>query len=227
MVGAEEALAIGLANVVVPAAELDATVTDLVAALTAPLPGAVRETKAFLLAASDRTLDEQRRPSARRRYAGSASSPRCSRAEAQSRIPRLAISTERARPWRKIRSTRSLADSSHSTSDVCQAPGPREVDAERGEPVVHAAAQLVDGGDDAGAEPPLDLLLRDGEHVVGPREVGCSGDSSSGAFPSSTQVSTTARGRSWEMCAFMPASANWIGSVWSRARPSNRGPTRH
>ena len=25
------------------------------------------------------------------------------------------------------------------------------------------------------------------------------------------------------MWAFMPASANWIGSVWSRARPSNRG----
>ena len=56
----EEALAIGLANVVVPLAELDATVTDLVAALTAALPGAVRETQALLLGAMDRSLDEQR-----------------------------------------------------------------------------------------------------------------------------------------------------------------------
>jgi hypothetical protein len=32
-----------------------------VAALTAPLPGVVRETKALLLAAQSRTLDEQRR----------------------------------------------------------------------------------------------------------------------------------------------------------------------
>lgn len=60
-VSAEEALAIGLANVVVPLAELDATVADLVAALTAALPGAVRETKALLLGATDRSLDEQRR----------------------------------------------------------------------------------------------------------------------------------------------------------------------
>ena len=44
MVSAEEAMAIGLA-----------------AALTAALPGAVRETKELLLAASSRTLDEQRR----------------------------------------------------------------------------------------------------------------------------------------------------------------------
>ncbi len=61
MVSAEEAMAIGLANVVVPAAELEATVTDLAAALTAALPGAVRETKALLLAATSRSLDEQRR----------------------------------------------------------------------------------------------------------------------------------------------------------------------
>jgi len=61
MVSAEEAQAIGLATVVVPAAELEATVTDLVAALTAPLPGAVRETKALLQSASRLTLDEQRR----------------------------------------------------------------------------------------------------------------------------------------------------------------------
>jgi enoyl-CoA hydratase/carnithine racemase len=61
MVSADEAMAVGLANVVVPAAELDATVTDLVAALTAAPAGAVRETKSLLLAASGRTLDEQRR----------------------------------------------------------------------------------------------------------------------------------------------------------------------
>ncbi len=60
-VGADEALGLGLATVVCPAAELDETVADLVAALTAPLPGAVRETKALLLAASGRSLDEQRR----------------------------------------------------------------------------------------------------------------------------------------------------------------------
>jgi enoyl-CoA hydratase/carnithine racemase len=60
MVSAEEAMAIGLANVVVPAAELEATVTDLVAALSAALPGAVRETKALLQEASGRTLDQQR-----------------------------------------------------------------------------------------------------------------------------------------------------------------------
>ena len=54
-------MAIGLANVVVPVADLDGTVADLVAALTAALPGAVRETKALLLAAPRRSLDEQRR----------------------------------------------------------------------------------------------------------------------------------------------------------------------
>ncbi len=60
-VAAHEAAAIGLANLVVPAAELDASVDDLVGALTAALPGAVRETKALLLAATSRSLDEQRR----------------------------------------------------------------------------------------------------------------------------------------------------------------------
>lgn len=61
MVGADEAVGIGLALTAVPAAELDATVADLAAALTAPLAGAVRETKALLQGASDRSLDEQRR----------------------------------------------------------------------------------------------------------------------------------------------------------------------
>ena len=60
-VGADEALALGLATVVCPQAELDDTVADLVAALTAALPGAVRETKALLQAAPARSLDEQRR----------------------------------------------------------------------------------------------------------------------------------------------------------------------
>ena len=61
VVGAAEALEIGLATVVCPVPELDATLADLVSALTEPMAGAVRETKALLLAASDRTLDEQRR----------------------------------------------------------------------------------------------------------------------------------------------------------------------
>jgi enoyl-CoA hydratase/carnithine racemase len=61
MVGAVEAVDIGLALTAVPAAELDGTVADLVAALTAALPGAVRETKALLLGAASLELDEQRR----------------------------------------------------------------------------------------------------------------------------------------------------------------------
>lgn len=61
MVGAEEAVDIGLALTAVPAEELDETVADLAAALTAPLAGAVRETKELLQGASDRSLDDQRR----------------------------------------------------------------------------------------------------------------------------------------------------------------------
>jgi enoyl-CoA hydratase/carnithine racemase len=60
IVGAAEALEIGLATVVCPVTELDGALADLVGALTAPMAGAVRETKALLLAASGRTLDEQR-----------------------------------------------------------------------------------------------------------------------------------------------------------------------
>jgi enoyl-CoA hydratase/carnithine racemase len=60
-VGAAEALQIGLATVVCPVTELDGALADLVGALTAPMAGAVRETKALLLAASGRTLEEQRR----------------------------------------------------------------------------------------------------------------------------------------------------------------------
>jgi enoyl-CoA hydratase/carnithine racemase len=61
-VGAAEALEIGLATVVCPVPELDGALSDLVAAVTVPMAGAVRETKALLLAAaSGRSLDEQRR----------------------------------------------------------------------------------------------------------------------------------------------------------------------
>jgi enoyl-CoA hydratase/carnithine racemase len=61
MVGAEEAVQIGLALTAVPADQLDATVADLVAALCAPLQGAVTETKALLQAAAGNDLDGQRR----------------------------------------------------------------------------------------------------------------------------------------------------------------------
>ena len=61
MVGAREAVDIGLATAAVPAAELDATVADLVAALTAPMPGAARGTKALLQGAAAHDLDTQRR----------------------------------------------------------------------------------------------------------------------------------------------------------------------
>ncbi len=58
-VGAREAAAIGLAQLVVPRAELGATVDDLVAALTAADAGAVRETKQLLQGAGDRAPHEQ------------------------------------------------------------------------------------------------------------------------------------------------------------------------
>ncbi len=60
-VGAAEAVAIGLAALAVPVDQLDETIADLAGALTAPMPGAVTETKALLLAASGRSLDDQRR----------------------------------------------------------------------------------------------------------------------------------------------------------------------
>ncbi|MFC0625837.1 enoyl-CoA hydratase/isomerase family protein [Kribbella deserti] len=58
-VEADEALRWGLANIVVPAEELAGTVSDLSAALLAPLAGAVRETKALLIQAQRRSYDEQ------------------------------------------------------------------------------------------------------------------------------------------------------------------------
>jgi enoyl-CoA hydratase/carnithine racemase len=60
-VEAREALEIGLATAVVPADELDDAVGDLAAALTAPLYGAVSETKALLKSATTLDLEEQRR----------------------------------------------------------------------------------------------------------------------------------------------------------------------
>jgi enoyl-CoA hydratase/carnithine racemase len=60
-VSAEEAHAIGLATAVVPREELSDAVADLVAALTAPLYGAVTETKALLQSAMKQDLEEQRR----------------------------------------------------------------------------------------------------------------------------------------------------------------------
>jgi enoyl-CoA hydratase/carnithine racemase len=58
-VGAEEAYALGLATVVVPRADLDAAVADLVAALLTPPAEAVTETKALLLGAPGRSREEQ------------------------------------------------------------------------------------------------------------------------------------------------------------------------
>jgi enoyl-CoA hydratase/carnithine racemase len=59
-VGAEEAAAIGLANLAVPAGELDGAARDLAAALLAAPRNAVIETKALLQGAGGRSYDEQR-----------------------------------------------------------------------------------------------------------------------------------------------------------------------
>ncbi len=59
-VTADEAREIGLATAVVGSDELDAAVSDLVAALTAPIYGAVTETKALLQSASRLDLEDQR-----------------------------------------------------------------------------------------------------------------------------------------------------------------------
>jgi enoyl-CoA hydratase/carnithine racemase len=61
VVPADEALRIGLVTAAVPSADLDAAVADLAAALAAPMPGVVQETKTLLQGAADRDLDEQRR----------------------------------------------------------------------------------------------------------------------------------------------------------------------
>ncbi len=56
---AVEALQTGLANLVVPVADLDGAVADLVAALLVPPKAAVSETKALIVAASGRSAAEQ------------------------------------------------------------------------------------------------------------------------------------------------------------------------
>jgi len=61
MVGAAEAVDIGLALTAVPADRLDAAVADLVQALTAPVAGAVTETKRLLQSAAGQDLESQRR----------------------------------------------------------------------------------------------------------------------------------------------------------------------
>ncbi|MGO8959243.1 MAG: enoyl-CoA hydratase/isomerase family protein [Streptosporangiaceae bacterium] len=59
MVSADEALQLRLAELVVPGAELDAAVTDLVAALLSVNADAARATKALLAQAAANTLDQQ------------------------------------------------------------------------------------------------------------------------------------------------------------------------
>lgn len=61
MVGAEEAVRIGIALTAVPTDQLAATVAHLVESLTAPMPGAVRETKALVQTAAASSLEDQRR----------------------------------------------------------------------------------------------------------------------------------------------------------------------
>jgi enoyl-CoA hydratase/carnithine racemase len=58
-VGAAEAERVGLANLVVPAAELDGAVSDLTAALLAGPRNAIVEIKALLSGAADRSLAQQ------------------------------------------------------------------------------------------------------------------------------------------------------------------------
>jgi enoyl-CoA hydratase/carnithine racemase len=59
-VEAEEARELGIATIVVPREELDATTSVLVEAILSSNAGAVRETKGLLLGAGGRDLDEQR-----------------------------------------------------------------------------------------------------------------------------------------------------------------------
>jgi enoyl-CoA hydratase/carnithine racemase len=57
--GAAEARSVGLANLVVSAEDLDATIDDLVAALTAPSAGASRATAALIRSAVHNTHEQQ------------------------------------------------------------------------------------------------------------------------------------------------------------------------
>ncbi|HET9499369.1 MAG TPA: enoyl-CoA hydratase/isomerase family protein [Marmoricola sp.] len=78
LVGAAEARETGIASVVVPADELDATTADLAAAILANDVGAVRETKALLAGAPDNDLAAQcraEREAQARRFAALAGGP--------------------------------------------------------------------------------------------------------------------------------------------------------
>jgi enoyl-CoA hydratase/carnithine racemase len=61
MVGATEAVEIGLALTAVPADQLETVVAHLAEALTAPVAGAVTETKRLLQSAAEEDLESQRR----------------------------------------------------------------------------------------------------------------------------------------------------------------------
>jgi enoyl-CoA hydratase/carnithine racemase len=61
MIGADEAVTIGLALTAVPADQLETTVADLAQALTANVAGAVVETKRLLQSAAEEDLETQRR----------------------------------------------------------------------------------------------------------------------------------------------------------------------
>jgi enoyl-CoA hydratase/carnithine racemase len=61
MIGADEAVSIGLALTAVPADQLETTVADLAQALTANVAGAVVETKRLLQSAAEEDLETQRR----------------------------------------------------------------------------------------------------------------------------------------------------------------------
>ena len=126
------------------------------------------------------------------------------------RIPRLASSTDRLRPSRNSRSRRSLPDSSQSTSDVCHAAAratwmPKAANPSSSRPPSWSTVAMTPLLN----QPLISSWASASTTLVRVKSL-CSGESSTGARASSTHVSTTACGRSWEMCAFIPASANWM-----------------
>ena len=106
-----------------PPTELDATVADLVAALTAPLAGAVRETKALLPGASSRTWTSSAASSGRRRSVGSASWPACWRARDREGVLMSGMGIDGAGLAARCRSDRSVVDNKIDRRTV--APGAR------------------------------------------------------------------------------------------------------
>ena len=221
MVSADEAVQIGLASVAVPAADLDATVSDLVGALTAAMPGAVREIKALLQGASGRDLDEQRRferEAQVRRFRELASL-----LESYSRIPRLVSSTVRRSPPRNSLSRRGLSVSPHRISEVVQAAAravwmPNAAKPSSTRPASRSTVAMTPLENQS----LISSCASASTSLVRVKSL-CCGVPHSGTTSISWQVWTTAMGRSWQMCAFIPASANWIGRVFSRLRPSKSG----